>query len=428
MSIAAIIGMQWGDEAKGKIVDLLSEKADVIVRFQGGPNAGHTVSFDNKTFILHHIPSGILRKNKLCIIGNGVVIDLPGIIDEIDGLKRDEVGVDENLLISEGAHLIMPYHKLLDGASEKTRGRMKIGTTKKGIGPVYADKPAYKGIRICDLMNERRFKEKLKFNLEEKNYLLENLYDIEPLKLNRVYKDFLNYRDKIKKYVSNTRKIIKKLVEENKNILLEGAQGTMLDVDHGTYPYVTASNASIAGVSMGIGIPPKRIDRIIGVVKAYTTRVGKGPLPTEDKGSIGESLRKIGKEYGATTGRPRRCGFLDLVVLKHTCWLNGVTDLAVTKLDVLDRFEEIKVCTAYRYKGKLMEDFPTDTELLSGCEPVYRTVKGWMEDISNIKEYVRLPERTKSYLKFISDFLKVDISIIGTGKRREESIVLKDFF
>lgn len=420
--------MQWGDEAKGKIVDLLSERADIVARFQGGPNAGHTVVIGNDKFILHHIPSGILRKNKLCIIGNGVIVDLDGLVEEIENLREKGVNIDQNLIISEGAHLIMPYHKLLDGACEKLRGDLKIGTTKRGIGPTYADKVAYKGIRICDLMNEKILAEKLKFNLKEKNFLFKHFFDLDELEFEDIYEEFIQLRDKIRPYIRDTRLTLKEAVEKNKNILLEGAQGTMLDVDHGTYPYVTASNSSVDGVGSGLGIPPQCIDMVLGVAKAYTTRVGEGPLPTEEKGEIGQVLRERGSEFGATTGRPRRCGWVDLVVLKHSCWLNGVNRLAITKLDVLDSLKTIKICTSYKLNDRILHHMPLDTQLTFACKPVYEDLDGWESDTSGLKRYEELPKKAKEYLDFIQDKIGVPISIVGTGPKRDDAIVLESFF
>lgn len=428
MSVVLVVGMQWGDEAKGKVVDLLSEQADVVARFQGGPNAGHTVITGEGKFVLHQIPSGILRKNKICVMGNGMIIDLPGLVEEMEQLREKGVQIDQNLVISEGAHLIMPYHKLLDGACEQLRGKLKIGTTKRGIGPTYADKVSYKGIRVCDLMDERVFAEKLKFSLKEKNFLFRHFFKLDEVRFEEIYEEFVHLRDKIKPYVSDTRGILKEAMEKKKNIVLEGAQGTMLDVDHGTYPYVTASNSSVSGVGAGLGIPPQKIDLVIGVVKSFTTRVGEGPLPTEEKGKIGEILREKGNEFGATTGRPRRCGYLDLVVLRHSCWVNGVDRLAVTKLDVLDTLEKIKICTHYAYEGEVLRNMPFNTEIAYGCKPVYENLDGWEVSTSGLNRHDELPERAKEYLSFVSDSVGIPITIIGTGPGREDAIVLERFF
>jgi len=428
MSVVLVVGMQWGDEAKGKVVDLLSEQADIVARFQGGPNAGHTVVIGKEKYVLHHIPCGILREKTLCVIGNGVIIDLAGLIEEVQGLQEKGVRVGENLVISEGAHLIMPYHKLLDGACEELRGNLKIGTTKKGIGPTYADKVGYKGIRVCDLMRDDVLTEKLQFNLKEKNFLFTQFFHLRELDFDQIYEQLTQQREMIRPYVRDSRALIKRALENGKNILLEGAQGTMLDVDHGTYPYVTASNASVGGVGPGLGIPPQKIDTVIGVAKAYTTRVGEGPLPTEQKGKVGDVLREQGGEFGATTGRPRRCGYLDLVVVRYSCWLNGVDRLAITKLDVLDPLEKIKVCTAYDCEEERVNEIPLDTAVISGCNPVYEELPGWKSTTSGLRRYDGLPLQARRYLDFIREGTGVPIAIIGTGPERENSIVLEEFF
>lgn len=428
MSIILVVGMQWGDEAKGKIVDLLSEQADIVARFQGGPNAGHTVVIGEDRFVLHHIPSGILRENKICVIGNGVIVDLPELTQEIKQLRDEGVKIDQNLVVSEGVHLIMPYHKLLDGACEKLRGKLKIGTTKRGIGPTYADKVAYKGIRVGDLMDEKIFAEKLKFNLKEKNFLFQHFFNLDELKFEEIYEEFIHLRARTKPYVRDTRVLFKEAIKKGKNILLEGAQGTMLDVDHGTYPYVTASNSSVGGVGSGLGIPPQHIDVVIGVAKAYTTRVGEGPLPTEQKGEIGEILKERGNEFGSTTGRPRRCGWLDLAVLKHSCWVNGVDHLAVTKLDVLDSLKEIRVCTDYEFEGEVLHEIPLNAAMAYACKPIYENLDGWERGTSGLNRYDDLPEKAKRYLSFVSNRIGVPVTIIGTGPRREDAIVLEKLF
>nr|KXH70492.1 MAG: adenylosuccinate synthetase [Candidatus Thorarchaeota archaeon SMTZ1-83] len=428
MSVILVVGMQWGDEAKGKIVDLLSEKADIVARFQGGPNAGHTVVIEDDEFVLHQIPSGILRGDKECVIGNGMIIDLRGLVEEMEQLRERGLQIEDNLVISEGAHLIMPYHRLLDGACEQLRGKRKIGTTKRGIGPTYADKVSYKGIRVCDLMDETVFARKLEFSLKEKNFLFRQFFRLKELEFKEIYEEFLNLRDKVRPYIRDTRALMREAVQEKKNILLEGAQGTMLDVDHGTYPYVTASNSSIGGVGAGLGIPPQKIDHVIGVAKAFTTRVGEGPLPTEERGKIGEILRDRGNEFGATTGRPRRCGYLDLVVLNHSCWLNGVDHLAITKLDVLDTLGKIRVCTHYEFEGEILHNVPVSTEIAERCRPVYEDLDGWSERTSGIKRYDELPDKAKEYLSFVSNGVGVPITIIGTGPGRSDAIVLESLF
>ncbi|MGE4357471.1 MAG: adenylosuccinate synthase, partial [Candidatus Omnitrophota bacterium] len=363
-----VVGAQWGDEGKGKIIDYLARDSDVIVRYQGGNNAGHTVVIDNKKFVLHLIPSGILHKNKLCIIGNGVVIDPSALLAEIGELKRNGVEIDSNLVISEQAHVIFPYHKLLDQLREKRR---KIGTTGRGIGPCYADKVGRVGIRIIDLLDKDIFAQKLKLNLEEKNELIKKVYGGKGFSFQEIYSEYLEYARKIKKYVGNTLLILKEAIKKKKNVLFEGAQGTLLDIDFGTYPYVTASNASVGGVCTGTGVSPKDIDKVIGVAKAYTTRVGEGPFPTEFKSDLMEKIRLRGKEFGATTGRPRRCGWFDAVLVGYSIMVNGIDELAITKLDVLDEMENIKICIGYKYKSRIYKHFPSDLRILFEGVPVY---------------------------------------------------------
>ncbi|MCX7988815.1 MAG: adenylosuccinate synthase [Thermodesulfovibrio sp.] len=420
MATVVIIGAQWGDEGKGKIVDFLTEKCDYVVRFQGGCNAGHTVVVGNEKYILHLIPSGILHKGKKCIIGNGVVLDPLGLLKEIETLMSKGIDIDENLYIAKHCHLIMPYHIAIEEQAEKKK---KIGTTKKGIGPCYTDKIARNGVRMVDLLYPEVLRSKITANLEIINFLLKNLYGANPLDEQQIFTQYIDYAEKLKKYIIDADVLINKAIESGKNILFEGAQGTLLDIDHGTYPYVTSSNTIAGGVCTGTGVSPKKIDKIIGIVKAYTTRVGEGPFPTEIKDSLGEDIRKKGGEYGATTGRPRRCGWLDLVGLKHAVRVNGFTGIAITKLDILDGIEKIKVCVGYKYRNTILEDFPKELEILQNCTPIYEELPGWKETTAGIKDYENLPKNSQKYLQFIEDSLKVKIQIISTGQKRDEIII-----
>lgn len=421
MSVVVVVGTQWGDEGKGKIVDVLSEEADLIVRYQGGHNAGHTVVINNEKFILHLIPSGILHRDKLCIIGNGVVIEPGALLEEIDGLRKRGIEVGNNLLISKNAHLIMPYHILLDTHSEKTT-KVKIGTTGRGIGPAYTHKAQRLGIRAVDLLEPELFKEKLERNLEEINFILKERYGLQPLDPARIFNDYLGFAEKLRGHISDTELVINNAIDKGKKVLLEGAQGTLLDVDHGTYPFVTSSNPVAGGACVGAGIGPTKITSVLGVVKAYTTRVGEGPFPTELKDKLGELLRTRGGEFGATTGRPRRCGWLDAVVLRHSVRVNGITGLVITKLDILDELDTIKICIGYKYEGKVYEEMPKEFKIFSRAEPVFIELNGWKEETTGIRDYKKLPEKARSYLKKIEELLGVPIVLISTGQRREELI------
>ena len=419
MSVTVLVGSQWGDEGKGKIVDILSEKYDIVTRYQGGANAGHTVEIDDKQFILHLIPSGILRKNVICVIGNGVVIDPTALLDEIALLEKNNIIVDGRLFISHNAHLIMPYHKLLDSISEQ--GNNKIGTTGRGIGPCYIDKFARKGIKIVDLLNKKVLEEKIRANLEEKNKILEKIYDNKGLDVEEIIEKYLAFDKAIDKYIKDVPAFLNEAINDGKSILLEGAQGALLDVDHGTYPFVTSSSPTSGGACTGTGIPPTKIDNVIGIVKAYTTRVGNGPFPTELLDADGEKLRKIGSEYGATTGRPRRCGWFDAPLVKYSAMINGIDSVAITKLDVLSSFEEIKVCTSYKIDGKAIKSYPTDVDRLSQAVPVYESIPGWKTDISNCLCFEELPDKTKNYLNFISSKAGIKIDIISVGPKRKQT-------
>ncbi len=419
MSVTVLVGSQWGDEGKGKIVDILSENFEIVTRYQGGANAGHTVRIGDKQYILHLIPSGILRENVICVIGNGVVIDPVALLDEIKLLEQNNIKVDGRLFISHNAHLIMPYHKLLDSISES--GDNKIGTTGRGIGPCYIDKYARKGIKIVDLLNRKVLEEKIRENLKEKNNLLKKVYEHEELDVEEIIKQYVEFDKAIDKYIKDVPAYLNTAIAEGKSILLEGAQGALLDVDHGTYPYVTSSSPTSGGACTGSGIPPNKIDSVVGIVKAYTTRVGYGPFPTELLDDEGEKLRKIGVEYGATTGRPRRCGWFDAFLVNYSAMINGINSVAVTKLDVLSNFEEIKVCIGYELDGKQLKSFPTDVERLSKVKPIYETLKGWNKDISECHSYSELPEATKDYLKFIENKAGINIKIISIGPKRQQT-------
>jgi adenylosuccinate synthase len=426
MSNVIIVGAQWGDEGKGKIVDYLSEKADVVARYQGGNNAGHTVVINNAKFIFHLIPSGILHEGKVCIIGNGVVIDPSVLLEEIDRLKKKGIKVDKKLYLSKNAHLIMPYHKAIEKEIENFKGLKKIGTTGRGIGPAYADKMSRTGIRVVDLLQPSVFKEKLKTNLKNINFLLDNFYKVPTLGVEAIFSEYMGYAKKLSKYVADTDIMINRMISENKSILFEGAQGTLLDVDHGTYPYVTSSNATAGGACTGLGVGPTKISKVLGVSKAYTTRVGSGPFPTEIKDSLGDMLREKGGEYGATTGRPRRCGWLDMVVLRHSVRINGLTGLAITKLDVLDGLKTIKICTSYKYKGKIYKDLPKEINIIEECKPQYKEFEGWDTITVGTRNFTKLPKAAQKYIKEIENMSGVKVSIISTGQKRDEIIKIEE--
>jgi adenylosuccinate synthase len=418
-----IVGTQWGDEGKGKIIDILSGKVDYVVRYQGGSNAGHTVIVDGKEFIFHLIPSGILRKGKVCCIGNGVVVDPVVLLKEIKDLANAGIRVDNRLKISSLAHVILPYHKILDQLREKKRTH-RIGTTGRGIGPCYADKINRCGIRMADLLNRRVFKDKLKDNLREKNEIFKRVYQHSGFTFNKVYREYLNYGKSLSRYVSNTALLLNQAIKNKKDILFEGAQGTFLDIDFGTYPFVTSSSATAGGACIGAGISPVKIDKVIGVAKAYTTRVGEGPFPTEFSPVFAKFIRDKGNEFGATTGRPRRCGWFDSVMVKESILINGILELAIMKLDILDGLKTIKICVAYKYKGKLFKTFPEDLEVLKNARPVYKEMPGWNESISKIRRYRDLPLAAKAYLSRLSDILNTKISMVSVGSSRAETIFL----
>jgi adenylosuccinate synthase len=423
-----IIGTQWGDEGKGKIVDLLAEYADLVVRFQGGNNAGHTMVVKGEQVISHLVPSGILQ-GKVCLIGNGVVVDPSVLIEEMDYLtaKGVECG-PEQLMVSDRAHVIMPYHQEIDKAREKKKGKDKIGTTGRGIGPAYEDKATRNGLRFVDLVDPDGFSEKLACILPEKNFYLEKFLDEKPLDHAAILEKFTAYAKRLAPHVADVSVAVNRAIQQGKQVLFEGAQGTHLDIDHGTYPYVTSSNTISGNACCGTGVGPKSINGVMGVVKAYTTRVGAGPFPSELLDDVGNYLQSKGAEFGATTGRRRRCGWLDTVILNNAVRLNGLTGLAITKLDVLGGLDRLMICTGYRYKGKTMDFFPASLKVLAECEPVYESIDGWKEDISNIDHYEKLPDQVKKYLKRIETLCGVPVQIISVGPQRDQTIVLENPF
>ncbi len=426
MSNVVIIGTQWGDEGKGKVVDLLAEHADVVVRFQGGNNAGHTMVVQGKQFISHLVPSGILQ-GKTCYLGNGMVIDPGVLLEEMDYLSDHGISVGpDQVRISEKAHVIMPYHKSLDHAREIKKGDNKIGTTGRGIGPCYEDKASRRGIRFIELTNSNVFAERVKSILEEKNFTLEKYLSAASLKADEIIDTYTAYAVRLAPYVGNISVELHRSLRTGKQILFEGAQGTHLDIDHGTYPFVTSSNTLSGNACCGAGIGPKEIQHVIGIVKAYTTRVGRGPFPSELFDDIGDTIQKKGAEFGATTGRRRRCGWLDTVILNNAVRLNGLTGLAVTKLDVLGGLDSLNICTGYEYQGKTLDYFPGDLQILGECKPIYETHPGWSEDISGIRNYNDLPENTKKYLRRIEEIAETPIQIISIGPARDETIILSN--
>ncbi|MEQ9091564.1 MAG: adenylosuccinate synthase [Balneola sp.] len=424
MSVRVVIGAQWGDEGKGKIVDLLSDKADFIVRYQGGANAGHTLKFDDKTFVLHLIPSGIFNGSGDCVIGNGVVIDPIALVKEIKDVQEMGFSLEGRFFISQTAHVILPYHKLLDQLKEKRRGGDAIGTTGRGIGPAYVSKVSRVGIRMVDLLDKEVLKKKIEQNIRDINFALENLYQEPKLSVDDLMNELEDSINILSPYICNTTNLLHEGLESNKSILLEGAQGCLLDVDHGTYPYVTSSSPTSGGACTGSGVPPTALTHVMGITKAYCTRVGNGPFPTELLDETGEELRKKGHEFGATTGRPRRCGWLDLVALKYACRINGINELTLTKMDVMDGFEEIKVCTGYKINGgEETKVFPLCLDEIENVEPVYTSMPGWDKDISGMTKWDELPDAAKSYIDFIENYLGVKFTIISTGPKRKETII-----
>lgn len=426
MATIAIVGAQWGDEGKGKIIDYLAIKADVVVRGQGGNNAGHTVVVGENKYALHLIPSGILDPKTINVIGNGVVFDPEGFLEEVEGLKSRGINTD-NIFISERSHLIMPYHKEIDRLSEEMRNENKIGTTKKGIGPCYMDKVERTGIRIVDFVDEDA-ENILRKKIENKNNYIEKIYGGKALDTEKIIEEYLEYSKKIKPYVKDTSVMVYEAVKRGKKVLFEGAQGTLLDIDYGTYPFVTSSHPIAGGFAVGAGIGPNSINEVLGITKAYTTRVGKGPFVTELFNEEGDKIREIGKEYGTTTGRPRRCGWLDVVIVKYSARVNGMTGIALMLLDVLSGFEKIKICSGYLYNGEKIDNFPSSLKVLSQCKPIYEELDGWKEDITLAKSYDDLPENAKKYIKKIEELVGVPVNIVSVGPKRSQTIIINEMF
>lgn len=425
MSSLVVIGAQWGDEGKGKIIDFLAQRAEVVVRYQGGNNAGHTVEVGEETYKLHLIPSGILYPETLCIVGNGVVINPQVILDELNSLKAR--GIDtSNLRISDRCHVIMPYHVRIDDLEEDRKGEAQIGTTRRGIGPCYMDKTERIGIRLCDLLDRDIFREKLSANLEVKNLILERIYGEAALPFDEIFEKYCGYAEQLREYIEDTTITLYNALKEGKKVLFEGAQGTLLDNDLGTYPFVTSSHPIAGGVCIGSGIGPAYINHVTGVVKAYTTRVGKGPFPTELLDGAGDAMREKGHEYGTTTGRPRRCGWLDTVMLRFAVRTNGLSSLAITKLDILSGLDKVKICTGYEYDGTVIKEFPASLDALEKCKPVYEEMEGWHEEISDAASYQELPPNAKKYLERIEQLTDAKISIVSVGPRRDQTIVLEN--
>ena len=428
MSTVVVTGTQWGDEGKGKIVDYLAQQADTVVRYQGGSNAGHTVVVDGEAYKLRLMPSGILYKGAHCIVGNGVVFDPKIFLEEMDGLAAR--GIDlSGIRISNRAHVVLPYHSIMDGIGDEKRGKNKIGTTKRGIGPCYMDKANRIGIRVCDFIDPDEFARRLKEVLAIKNKELKLLYDHEPLDYDAVLKEYLGYADRLRPYVCDTIALLHDEIKQGRKILFEGAQATMLDIDYGTYPYVTASHPISGGVPVGAGVAPRDIDKVVGIVKAYCTRVGEGPFPTEQLNEIGDRIREEGHEYGVVTGRPRRTGWLDACVVRYAGMLSGIDYMAVTRLDILDNFDEIKMCVDYKYKGEILHEIPASLKVLAEVEPVYETFPGWKCDITKVRKYEDLPENAKKYLERMAEVTNIKLGIVSVGPNRDETIVIaKDIF
>ena len=423
--VTVLVGAQWGDEGKGKVIDILAEDVQYVVRYQGGNNAGHTVVIGDNKYVLHLIPSGILHETKTCVIGHGVVVDPKALIDEIALLASQGITVEGRLKISDKAHIIFPYHNKIDELREVRRKKGRIGTTKKGIGPCYADKVSRVGIRMADLFDEKYFRSRLENNIEEKNTILKDLYGFEGFDADDIFQEYMKYTPFLKKFVCDTTALLNEALKKGESILFEGAQGTFLDVDYGTYPYVTSSNSTAGGACTGAGVGPSRIDRVFGVVKAYTTRVGEGPFPTEFGPDLMDKIREKGGEFGATTGRARRCGWFDSVLVKNSVDINGIDKVVITKLDVLDDLKKIKICTAYKYKGKLYYNIPGNPGFLDECEPVYEELPGWEKDTSAITAHEELPENACRYLDRIKELIGTDIMLVSVGKSRKQTLIYK---
>lgn len=424
MTSVVVVGTQWGDEGKGKITDFLSENAEVVARYQGGNNAGHTIRFNGETYKLHLIPSGIFYKEKICVIGNGMVVDPKALVEELAYLREKGITA-ENLRISNRAHVILPYHLKLDEVEEASKGANKIGTTKKGIGPAYMDKAARVGIRIADLLDREVFEEKLERNLEEKNRLFERIYETTGFKKEDILEEYYQYGQQFKQYVCDTSVVLNNALDDGRRVLFEGAQGVMLDIDQGTYPFVTSSNPVAGGVTIGSGVGPSKINHVVGVCKAYTTRVGDGPFPTELMDEIGNQIREVGREYGTTTGRPRRVGWFDSVVIRHSRRVSGLTDLSLNSIDVLTGIETLKICVAYQYKGEVIDEYPASLKILSECEPVYEELPGWTEDITTCKTLNELPANARHYVERVSQLTGIPLSTFSVGPDRTQTNVVQ---
>jgi adenylosuccinate synthase len=422
MSNACVVGLQWGDEGKGKVIDILTEEYDVIVRYQGGGNAGHTVVVNGEKFVLHLIPSGILHPDKKCVIGNGVALDPALFLEEVEALKKRDIIIKNNLFVGDRVHLVFPYHKLLDILSESEKGQDKIGTTGRGIGPCYADKMARVGVRVIELYHPEHLRQQIQRNVEEKNRLLQGLYNAPPLSWKEIYDEYLTYAEKMAPYVCDTVGYVNEAIRASKRLLFEGAQGSLLDVDFGTYPFITSSNATACGVASGAGVSPKQIHKGSGVMKAYTTRVGGGPFPTEVENALGEHLRLRGGEFGATTGRPRRCGWFDAVAVRYAAMINGAEEAILTKLDVLDDQETLKVCVGYKCNGQVYERFPSDLALLPECEPVYEERPGWRQDTSHCTSIEELPGEAVGYIQYLEKLLGLKVTMVSVGPDRKQFI------
>ncbi len=425
MAVRILVGAAWGDEGKGKIVDFLSERADIVVRFQGGANAGHTVQIGDQEYILHLIPVGILRQDKACVIGNGTVIDPEALMEEIEMLGSHGIEVEGRLFISHNAHVIMPYHKLIDRiGEEQLQEEERIGTTGRGIGPAYADKAARKGIRIGDLHDQDVLREKLQRNIDEANRILEAIYRAEPIDANRTIGEYMAFAERIGPFVTNTSEYLNDAIDAGKEILFEGSQGTLLDVDHGTYPYVTSSNTTTGAACMGAGVGPTRIDEVIGVAKAYTTRVGNGPFPTEFPSRWGDEFRRMAGEFGATTGRPRRCGWFDAMVVRYAVMVNGIDRLALARLDTLDTLQTLRLCVGYRLNGEVVPHLPNDANVLRRCEPVYEEMEGWDRPTGHIRTWDGLPKEAQAYIERISELVKAKVDLVSVGSHRDATIFM----
>ena len=427
MKTVAIVGAQWGDEGKGKVIDYLATQADVVVRGQGGNNAGHTLVVDGKKYALHLIPSGVLNPETINVIGNGIVFDPKGFLEELAKLNADNIDT-KNIKISDRAHVIFPYHKELDALAEEARGDNKIGTTKKGIGPCYMDKTERSGIRICDLMDKDIFAKKLKAQIDAKNKIVKNIYGAEEFDFDAIYNEYLGYAEQIRSYVDDTSVVVYEAIKAGKKVLFEGAQGTLLDLDLGTYPFVTSSHPTSGGFSVGAGVGPNMIKDVVGIVKSYTTRVGEGPFVTELNDETGDKIRTQGREFGTTTGRARRCGWFDAVIVRYAARVNGLTSISLMLLDVLTGFDTVKICTSYKMGDKVLREFPASLEDLAKCEPIYEELEGWSEDLTGMETYEELPENAKKYIAKIEELVGVNVDMVSVGPNRAQTIVRKNIF